>query len=206
MFAFRKSFQYEDSSSCQGSSGGVSVNCQASGSSSINPFIPFNSRSRWSPGDVSEWCQYNGHCSDPAIACGDLMEDVEAAQRLASEFPDKVRLVRYEDLSLDTLDTVKKILSFLNLPWHSSIQKYIASHTKSVPNPSSAPNPYTTVRNSTATVMSWVEKMSSSNVTRVQDSCLSPMKALGYKLLNSSIKASVQLEDILVTRDKWRLQ
>ena len=31
------------------------------------------------------------------------MEDVEA-----SEFPDKVRLVRYEDLSLDTLDTVRQ--------------------------------------------------------------------------------------------------
>ena len=134
------------------------------------------------------------------------MEDVEAAQRLASEFPDKVRLVRYEDLSLDTLDTVKKMLSFVNLPWHSSVQKYIASHTKPEPSPSSAPNPYSTVRNSTATVMSWVEKMSSSNVTSVQDSCSSPMKALGYKLLNSSIKASLQLEDILVTEDKWMLQ
>ena len=64
------------------------------------------------------------------------MEDVEAAQSLASEFPDQVRLVRYEDLSLDTMDTVKKILSFLSLPWHCSVQKYIASHTKSgIPQP-----------------------------------------------------------------------
>ena len=143
------------------------------------------------------------------------MEDVEATQSLASEFPDQVRLVRYEDLSLNTMDTVKKILSFLNLPWHSSVQTYIASHTKPVPTPrkvrgktssNSASDPYSTVRNSTATVMSWVEKMSFSNVTSVQDSCLSPMKALGYKLLNSSIKASLQLEDILVTEDKWMLQ
>ena len=163
---------------------------------------------------MAEWCR-NDHCSDPATACGDLMEDVEAAQSLASEFPDKVRLVRYEDLSLDTLNTVKKILSFLKLPWHSSVQTYIASHTKPVPTPrkvrgkissSSASDPYSTVRNSTATVMSWVEKMSSSNVTSVQDSCSSPMKALGYKPLDSSNKASVQLEDILVTGDKWRLQ
>ena len=141
------------------------------------------------------------------------MEDVEAAQRLASEFPDKVKLVRYEDLSLDTLDTVKQMLSFLNLPWHPSIQKYIASHTKPVPrkvrgrsSTNSASNPYSTVRNSTATVMSWVEKMSSDDVTRVQDSCSSPMKALGYKHLNSSRNASVHLDDILVTRDNWRLQ
>ena len=155
---------------------------------------------------MAEWCHDNYHCSDPATACIDLMEDVEAAQSLASEFPDKVRLVRYEDLSLDTLDTVKKMLSFLNLPWHSSVQKYIASHTKPEPSPSSGPNPYSTVRNSSATVMSWVENMSSSNVTRVQESCSSPMKALGYKPLDSSNKASVQLEDILETGDKWRLR
>ena len=136
------------------------------------------------------------------------MEDVEAAQRLAPEFPGKVRLVRYEDLSLDTLDTVKKMLSFLKLPWHSSVEKYIASHTKSVPAPSSNsdPNEYSTVRNSTASVMSWLEKMSSGNVTRVQDSCLSPMKTLGYKPLNGSRQASsVQLVDILETGDNWRL-
>ena len=157
---------------------------------------------------MAEWCQYNDHCSDLATACGDLMEDVESAQRLASEFPDKVRLVRYEDLSLNTLDTVRKMLSFLNLPWHSSVEKYIASHTKSVTAPSSnsAPNEYSTVRNSTASVMSWVEKMSSDDVTRVQDSCLAPMKALGYKPLNGSRQASsVQLMDILETGDKWRL-
>ncbi len=100
--------------------------------------FPFSSR--WS-GRVAEWCRYNVHCSDPFTACSDLMEDVEAAQRLASEFPDKVRLVRYEDLSLDTLDTVKKILSFLNLPLHSSVQKYITSHTKPEPSPSSGPDP-----------------------------------------------------------------
>ena len=134
------------------------------------------------------------------------MDDVEAAQSLASEYPDKVRLVRYEDLSLDTLDIVKKILSFLNLPWHASVEKYIASHTKSVPSPSSGPNQYSTVRNSTASVMSWVEKMSSDNVTTVQDSCSSPMKALGYKLLNSSRRISAHLEDIFETGDTWRLQ
>ena len=159
---------------------------------------------------MAEWC-LNDHCSDPATACGDLMEDVEAAQSLASEFPDKVMLVRYEDLSLDTLDTVKQMFSFLNLPWHPSVQKYIASHTRPVSRKlrgrsSSASNPYSTVRNSTATVMSWVEKMSSDDVTRVQDSCSSPMKALGYKPLNSSRNSSVHLDDILVTRDNWRLQ
>ena len=131
------------------------------------------------------------------------MEDVEAAQSLASEFPDKVKLVRYEDLSLDTLDTVKQMLSFLNLPWHPSVQKYIATHTKSMSrkvrgrsSANSASNPYSTVRNSTATVMSWVEKMSSDDVTRVQDSCSSPMEALGYKVLNSSRRILAHLEDI----------
>ena len=45
--------------------------------------------SRWS-GRIAEWCR-NDHCSDPATACGDLMEDVEAARRLTAELPGKVR-------------------------------------------------------------------------------------------------------------------
>ena len=167
-------------------------------------FFTFISSSRWS-GRVAEWC-LNNHCSDPATACGDLMEDVKAARRLAKEFPAKVRLVRYEDLSLDTLNTAREMLSFLNLPWHSSVQRYIASHTKrKMRSSNSAPDPYSTVRNSTATVMSWLDKLSPDNVTRVQDSCSSPMKALGYKPLNISRQGPLQLEDILVTGEKWRL-
>ena len=170
-------------------------------------FSTFISSSRWS-GRIAEWC-LNDHCSDPATACGDLTDDLEAAQRLAKEFPSKVRLVRYEDLSLNTMDTARDMLRFLNLPWHSSIQRYITSHTKSVKrkmrSSNSAPDPYSTVRNSTATVMSWLEILSPYNVTRIQDSCSSPMEALGYKPLNISRQGSLQLEDILVTGDKWRL-
>ena len=70
---------------------------------------------------------------------------------------------------------------------------------------SAAPDPYSTVRNSTATVISWLEILSPDNVTRIQDSCSSPMEALGYKPLNISRQGSLQLEDILVTGDKWRL-
>ena len=92
----------------------------------------FISSSRWS-GRIAEWCLFQDHCSDPAIACGDLREDVEAAQSLSKQFPSKVKLVRYEDLSLNTLDTAREMFSFLNLPWHYSIQRYIASHTKPMP-------------------------------------------------------------------------
>ena len=159
---------------------------------------------------MAEWCR-NAHCSDPATACGDLMEDIEAAKRLTAEFPDRVRLVRHEDISLNTVDTVKQMLSFLNLPWHASVQRFITSHmqsrkVKSKGSSNSASNPYSTVRNSTETVLSWVEKLSPGNVTRIQEACSSPMKALGYKPLESSRKTGVHLEDILLTRDNWTLQ
>ena len=184
--------------------------------------------SRWS-GRIAEWCR-NDHCSDPATACGDLMEDVEAARRLTAELDGKVRLVRYEDLSLNTLDTAKEIFRFLQLPWHSSVRNYILSHTRPArPHPShtvfshnrrerkirtrsstkalnSATDPYGTIRNSTATVMSWVSTLSSSSVSHVQDSCSAPMSALGYKPVNITKNKSLQLADILVTGDKWRLE
>ena len=78
--------------------------------------------SRWSD-RISTWCRQE-HCSDPTTSCQDLEDDVSAAKILMSTFPGRVILVRYEDLSLDTLSTTKKLFEFLDLPWHPKLQFY----------------------------------------------------------------------------------
>jgi len=170
--------------------------------------------SRWSD-RISSWCRQE-HCSDPSTSCQDLEDDVISAKMLMSTFPGRVTLIRYEDLSLNTLSTAKKLFEFLNLPWHMSLDRYILSHTRGdkykktkikgrtfAKKPIS--DPYGTVRNSTAAVLSWSRSLSLTNITRVQDTCLSPMTSLGYKQVNISDPTQVRLEDILLLGNQWSL-
>ena len=55
-----------------------------------DPRAVFNSR--WS-GRVSTWC-HNRHCSDPAVSCSDLDDDIRHALRLQSQHPGQVLLLR----------------------------------------------------------------------------------------------------------------
>ena len=48
--------------------------------------------SRWS-GRISEWC-HNKHCSDPAVSCQDLEDDIQHALTLKSLYPERVLLLR----------------------------------------------------------------------------------------------------------------
>ena len=48
-----------------------------------------------------DWCT-GAPCADAATACADLADDVRAARKLEGEFPGRVVLLRYEDLSLVT--------------------------------------------------------------------------------------------------------
>ena len=44
-------------------------------------------------GRISEWC-HNKHCSDPAVSCQDLEDDIQHALTLKSLYPERVLLLR----------------------------------------------------------------------------------------------------------------
>ena len=91
---------------------------------------------------------------------------------------------RYEDLSLNTLETSQKLMKFLNLRWTQALSKYIRSHTRR--ERFGGKNQYGTVRNSKAAVVNWTKILSMSNISKIQEACKIPMRILGYSNVENS--------------------
>jgi len=154
---------------------------------------------------ISSWC-IQEHCSDPAVSCQDLLDDVTAARELSRIFPGRVKLLRYEDLSLDPTKTVRRLLEFLDLQWNDSIAQYIKTHTinnvmkrernKETNKVTLVHDPYGTSRNSTAAVFAWTQSLSFSDVRQIQEVCKEPMEKLGYKTVSSELEM-LELNNLL---------
>lgn len=77
-----------------------------------------------------DWCPGRSDCDHPATLCRDMVSDYEAAQLLAKRHPTRFRVVRYEDLSLEPFEGTKIILKFYGLPFDTSVEDFLDSHTK----------------------------------------------------------------------------
>ena len=131
----------------------------------------------------------------------------QAALQLGKQFPNRVILVRYEDLSMNPYETVDKLIDFLNLPPKPKLMdKYLESHTGQYrsenPNkkghkmPQTNNGPYGTKRKSSeATAFKWAHSMTSDWLEHVEEVCFEPMKKLGYAKLTNPDPSD---EEILV--------
>jgi len=170
----------------------------------------YNSRSS---GAVKAWCKKD-LCANPEVGCQDLNSDIESAFDLEQRYPGKVKLVRYEDLSMFPEDTSMNMLDFLDLPYTDGIADFIATHTskeklKVVKNKKThkmqrKKNPYGTAKNSSATAFAWREKLSFQKTISIQEACQVPMEKLGYKLvLNEEGMTSEDLPIEKTVEEVW---
>jgi len=170
----------------------------------------YNSRSS---GAVKAWCKKD-LCANPEVGCQDLNSDIESAFDLEERFPGKVKLVRYEDLSMFPEDTSMDMLDFLDLPYTDGISDFIVTHTskeklKVVKNKKThkmqrKKNPYGTAKNSSATAFAWREKLSFQKTVNIQEACQVPMEKLGYKLvLNEEGMSSEDLPIEKTAEEVW---
>lgn len=59
-----------------------------------------------------------------------MVADHLAASILLKQYPTRLKVVRYEDLSLDAYEMTRDILSFYKLPFDEEVQEFLDSHTK----------------------------------------------------------------------------
>lgn len=59
-----------------------------------------------------------------------MVSDYEAARELISMYPTRLKVVRYEDLSLEPFEGTKDILKFYGLPFDRTVEIFLDSHTK----------------------------------------------------------------------------
>ncbi|KAL7646136.1 UNVERIFIED_CONTAM: hypothetical protein RMT77_003037 [Armadillidium vulgare] len=138
-----------------------------------DPRAVMNSRTR------VDWCKFSA-CSDPSIHCNHLEQDIKELRKLKTLYPDKITLVRYEDVALLPLESSKAILKGLGLGFPSEVRRFIDEHTKK-----NIDSPMTTTRVSSKHVLLWTKSIDKKTLVDVQSSCSKVMKILGYKPVES---------------------
>lgn len=149
--------------------------------------------------DIAVWCGKYKACSSPDAFCSLVREDLKHACQLQNRYPDKYRLIRYEDLALDPPQTAEKLFKFLDIgPVAREVVEFLETHTQGGSRLSShsfLQPPYRTVRNSTQAALEWCHKMQLKDIMKVQRSCRSVLNSLGYKTVNHT--GDLNAEDVL---------
>ncbi|XP_071949665.1 carbohydrate sulfotransferase 1-like [Antedon mediterranea] len=97
----------------------------------------------------------------------------------------RYKILRYEDFSVNPLETTNKIYEFLGVPLPENVKQWLINNTnaENVKKPST----FSTLRNSTYTATSWRSSLSLKDVLLVQHLCGDVMAELGYiKMYNDS--------------------
>ncbi|XP_065354069.1 carbohydrate sulfotransferase 5-like [Cloeon dipterum] len=133
-----------------------------------------------------DWCPGNPDCDDPALLCADLANDYYAAVKLSRKYPDRFKVMRYEDISMDPYRKVKEMLRFLQLNFHPAVQLFLDTHTKE-----NVGGVSSTFRDSKVAPFHWRQDLSHRDVRRVQNVCVEAMQLWGYI---PALSAAHQLE------------
>lgn len=137
-----------------------------------------------------EWCPGRADCDRPRRLCGDMVADWKAARRLQERWTvERVKVVRYEDLSLEPYARTQELLGFYGLPFDVAVEEFLDSHTRSDVGGVSS-----TFRDSKQAPFRWMAEMGWREVQEVQEECAEAMRLWGYA-------AATSREDLRVVAD-----
>jgi len=121
------------------------------------------------------WCPGNPDCDDPKRLCQDLLDDYHSANKLLVEYPDRYKVIRYEDFSMDPLNNTETVFKFFGFSLHPTVTEFLDSHTKSNKGGVSS-----TFRDSKTAPFHWRQQLTMVEVERIQAACGEAMKVWGY--------------------------
>ncbi|XP_035707507.1 uncharacterized protein LOC110860089 isoform X2 [Folsomia candida] len=108
------------------------------------------------------------------------------AQNLKGMYPDRLLILRYEELATNVSGATENIMSFLNLRVHPIMKTFIESHTSE-----DRGEELGTYRISHQTAFQWMDYYKgarrSSMLTHIQNVCNDALTMWGYKLINEGI-------------------
>ena len=136
-------------------------------------YIPRDPRatmhSRW---NVIKWCK-GPECDREAVLCEDMDTDLTNLYALRKEYPDRVHMLRYEDITIQPKNMTPKMLDVFNLDFSDEIQHYLEEHT-------TIDLQRKTYRLSERRVWGWTNEMEWNQVQKVQEVCSDVMERFGY--------------------------
>ncbi|XP_026725854.1 carbohydrate sulfotransferase 3 [Trichoplusia ni] len=123
------------------------------------------------------WCPPSPDCWNPSLVCADMISDYVAAGRLLQQYPDKLMVLRYEELALKPNVTAHRILKFLKVDNTPQMSEFLQTHTNvEVAGVSS------TFRVSREVPFRWKYILDFDYVEKVQMACKEAMLLWGYRL------------------------
>lgn len=139
-----------------------------------------------------QFCKPSPDCWQPDLLCADMISDYVAASRILPKYPDKLMVLRYEELALDPNVTTHRILKFLKLSATQSIYEFLRSHTNvEVAGVSS------TFRVSRNVPFRWKNVLDFDYVDEIQNACKDAMNLWGYRMAhNATHMASKEFDPI----------
>lgn len=129
-----------------------------------------------------DWCHDNSDCISVSNLCKDMENDFKSATILAKKYPQRFKVVRYEDLSTYPYDVTEKIMKFCGLPFDGHVKKFLDTHTVA-----NNGNEYATFRDSKKAPFDWIEQMSFFNIQKIQSECSEAMSLWGYRTMNEKM-------------------
>ena len=142
-----------------------------------------------SRGKTVQWCN-SKDCYDPELVCNDMDDDYTTALALQKQFPGKVHILRYEDLSLNPMNETRRLLNEIGLDFDRSMETFIKTHTTK-----NLDKPWSTSRESAKRVTYWTTKLPEGKLTEIQSACENVMKKLGYIPVSSM--SGLTVSDVL---------
>lgn len=126
------------------------------------------------------FCQPAPDCWRPELLCADMISDYVAAGRLLQEYPDKLMVLRYEELALNPNSTTHQLLKFLRLGATQSVDEFLQTHTNvEVAGVSS------TFRVSRDVPFRWKNVLDFNYVDEIQTACKEAMGLWGYRMAHN---------------------
>lgn len=109
-----------------------------------------------------------------------MLSDYYAATELIKYYPNRFRVLRYEDFTRNVINATERIFEdFFQLPFHSCIENYILDHINVVPEKQH--NLFNTFRDTKNQWRHWIKELPFDNVQDIQNECRTAMQLWGYK-------------------------
>eukprot|EP00094_Tigriopus_californicus_P010736 TCALIF_10355-PA protein Name:"Similar to Chst1 Carbohydrate sulfotransferase 1 (Mus musculus)" AED:0.10 eAED:0.11 QI:0/0/0/0.5/0/0.5/4/0/399 len=133
------------------------------------------------------WCDPS-NCADVKSVCKRYNQDVESSIDLTSRYPERFKIVRYEDLSLNLNQTVQSVADFLGFPLDQQariIMTFLADHTQSdeVERRNVSLNPHSIVRQTSLHTFQWRYSIQPKQLNQTQHLCAKGLSLMGFRLM-----------------------
>ena len=116
---------------------------------------------------------------DAQFTCHKMKQDIEERKALEGLYPHSFKVLRYEDLAMDTDKTAQDIYDFIGAPMPVEVRRWlkINTHKKNANNHNRLG---TSRKNSTATALRWRRQLNATTIQHITSLCEFVLTELGY--------------------------